>query len=250
MTVGLFLHRRKLILLTILTVGMYNTTFAQQKQEDNTTLKERHYVNQGNELYKEKNYTGALECYEMALGENSLSDAALYNKALTMYRLSQESGAPAKESTVLQEADSIFLQVGSATSNSMIKERAYYNAGNLAYESENYDKSIAAYKNALKVNPNNTKARQNLLLALNKKNENNQQQNQNQQQQQQQQNQEQDKKEQQQPQQQPQSQPQQKKEISGNSEQILKAMQAQENKTRKDSEKTENASGYVNPKPW
>ncbi len=71
-----------------------------------------------------------------------------------------------------------------------------------------------------------------------------------QQQQQQQQPQEQQPKEQEQQQQPQQQQPQPKDQLSGNSEQILKAMQAQENKTRKDNEKTENANGLVNPKPW
>ncbi len=236
------------VLLSVFMSGIL-PAYAQHKQEDQTTRKERNYVHRGNDLYNSKDYEGALEYYELALMENAMSDAAQYNKALAMYKLSQEAGVPAKENKVIQEADSIFLQVGKSTQNSLIKERAFYNAGNLAYEAEDYDKSIAAYKNALKVNPNNKKTRQNLLLALNKKNENNQQDKQDQQQQQQDQ---QDQKQQQdqQQQQQPESQPQQKKEISGNSEQILKAMQAQENKTRKDNEKTENASGYVNPKPW
>jgi len=249
MTAGYLNKIIKLILPAMLSI-VACAAHAQQKQEDNTTRKERNYVKRGNDLYKSKDYKGALQYYELALQENANSDAAMYNKALSMYRLSQESGAPAKENKVIAEADSIFLQVGKSTHNTLIKERAYYNAGNLAYEAENYDRSIAAYKNALKVNPNNLKARQNLLLALNKKNENNKQQNQQPQPQQQQDQQDKKDKKDQKPQEQPQSQPQQKKEISGNSEQILKAMQAQENKTRKENEKTDNASGYVNPKPW
>lgn len=138
--------------------------------------------------------------------------------------------------------------MGENVNNTTIKERSFYNAGNLAFESEAYDKSVAAYKKALKVNPYNQKTRQNLLLALKKKNE--QDKDKNNQQQQQQQPQEQQPKEQEQQQQPQQQQPQPKDQLSGNSEQILKAMQAQENKTRKDNEKTENANGLVNPKPW
>lgn len=241
-------YHKILILIAMLSV-FHAASAADARIENQSTRKERNYVNRGNELFNAKDYQGALECYELALIENSLSDAALYNKALAMYKLSQEAGVPAKENKVIGEADSLFLQVGKSTQNALIKEHAFFNAGNLAYEAENYDRSVAAYKNALKVNPNNTKARQNLLLALNKKNENDKNDKQDQQQQQQQDQQNQQQQDQQQ-QQQPDSQPQQKKEMSGNSEQILKAMQAQENKTRKDNEKTENASGYVNPKPW
>lgn len=245
---------RTILYRTLLAVALLlpttSTALAANKAEDTSTRKERYYVNEGNKLYKNKDYQGALECYEMALMENALSDAAQYNKALAMYKMAQESGAPAKESSVHHEADSIFLNVAKSTDNALLREKAFYNAGNLAYESEEYDKSIAAYKNSLKVNPNNRKARQNLLLALNKKNENQDQQQQNQQQQQQDDKKDQQQQQEQQQQEQPQSQPQQKQELSGNSEQILKAMQAQENKTRKDNEKTENAVGYVNPKPW
>ncbi len=238
------------LLAAILLLSASGSVFAADKAENPSTRKERYYVNEGNKLYKDKDYQGALQCYEMALMENALSDAAQYNKALAMYKMAQESGAPAKESNVHHEADSIFLNVAKSTDNAMLREKAFYNAGNLAYEAEEYDKSIAAYKNSLKVNPNNRKARQNLLLALNKKNENQDQQDQQQQQQQQQDDKKDQQQQEQQQQEQPQSQPQPKQELSGNSEQILKAMQAQENKTRKDNEKTENAAGYVNPKPW
>lgn len=225
---------------------------AQERVEDMTTRKERNFIKRGNELYNERQYEQALECYEYALVENALSEAAQYNRALAMYQLGKTAGTPAKENPIIHEADSSFRVLAERAKDANIKEKSYYNAGNLAYEAENYDQSIAAYKKALKLNPANLKTRQNLLLALRKKNEN-QDKNQDQQQQQQQnqdQDQQQDKQNEQQQPQQPQPQQPQQKQMSGNSEQILKAMQAQENKTRKDNEKPETANGYVNPKPW
>lgn len=240
-----------IITLTAILAGSFMPASAQQKVEDQTTRKERNYIKRGNELYNERQYEQALQCYEYALAENALSEAARYNSALAMYQLGKTAGTPAKENPIIQQADSIFLTLGEKAQNANIKERSYYNAGNLAFEAENYDRSIAAYKKTLKLNPNNTKARQNLLLALQKKNENqDQDKNKDQQQQQQDQQDEQQKPQNQDQQQQPQQQKPQPKQMSGNSEQILKAMQAQENKTRKENEKAENANGYVNPKPW
>ena len=243
------IYRNILILISAALLYMPVSYAAENSRiEDFSTRKERNFINDGNKLFKERKYEKALECYEMALTENALSEAAMYNRALTMYQLGKSAGTPPKDNKLIQDADSIFRKLGENVNNTTIKERSFYNAGNLAFESEAYDKSVAAYKKALKVNPYNQKTRQNLHLALKKKNE--QDKDKNNQQQQQQQPQEQQPKEQEQQQQPQQQQPQPKDQLSGNSEQILKAMQAQENKTRKDNEKTENANGLVNPKPW
>lgn len=244
------IFNRYIILLIGLTFMLPLGVSAQKKVEDLTTRKERNFINRGNSLYSERQYEKALECYEMALIENAFSEAAQYNRALAMYQIGKTAGTPAKENPIIQEADSVFRVLGEKATDATIKERSYYNAGNLAFESEDYDRSIAAYKKALKLNPNNTKTRQNLLIALKKRDENDKDKNQDQQDQQQQQQDQQQQQQEKQQEQQPQQQPQQKQQMSGNSEQILKAMQAQENKTRKENEKTENANGYYNPKPW
>lgn len=166
------IYRNILILISAALLYMPVSYAAENSRiEDFSTRKERNFINDGNKLFKERKYEKALECYEMALTENALSEAAMYNRALTMYQLGKSAGTPPKDNKLIQDADSIFRKLGENVNNTTIKERSFYNAGNLAFESEAYDKSVAAYKKALKVNPYNQKTRQNLLLALKKKNE-------------------------------------------------------------------------------
>ena len=148
------IYRNILILISAALLYMPVSYAAENSRiEDFSTRKERNFINDGNKLFKERKYEKALECYEMALTENALSEAAMYNRALTMYQLGKSAGTPPKDNKLIQDADSIFRKLGENVNNTTIKERSFYNAGNLAFESEAYDKSVAAYKKALKVNP-------------------------------------------------------------------------------------------------
>ena len=130
------IFNRYILLLTGVIFLLSPYMSAQQKVEDLTTRKERNYINRGNSLYNERQYEKELECYELALLENAFSEAAQYNRALAMYQIGKTAGTPAKENPIVQEADSVFRVLGEKATDPTIKERSYYNAGNLAYESE------------------------------------------------------------------------------------------------------------------
>ena len=157
------------------------------------------------------------------------------------------------------EAYSLLSQIAnSELSEASLVEKSFYNLGNLAFNKQQYAESIEHYKNALRRNPDNDKARENLYLAqkmLEQQQTQNQNQDQNKDQDQQNQDQNKDQnqdqnkdqnqdqnKDQNQDQQQQQQQPQDKKEqpqqqkpgqISPeNAQQILKAMENAENATR------------------
>ena len=136
-----------------------------------------------------------------------------------------------------------------------IAQRSYYNLGNIAYNDEQYDQAIEAYKAALRLKPDDMAAKENLRLAQLKKQEQeqNQDQNQDQQDQQQQQQQEQQQQEQNQDQQQHQQQQQQQQQqpMTQSAQQILQSMQNKENQTRKKVKEQEPPAGRPQTDtPW
>lgn len=229
-----------------------------------SSKRERNYMKDGKELYDKQRYAEAEVNFKKALGENPDNGRAQFNLA-SSYLKQRGEDLVNKGDSLVKQADAI-LQQTSAGTDIELAEQSFYDRGNIAFKSEDYTSAIEMYKNALRRNPENNQARENLRLAQLKKQEQDQQnqdqnqdkdqnkdQNQDQQQQQQQQQQNQDqqqdqnkdqqeKDQQQQQQQQQQNQDQQQKQKQqqqqqgGLSEQsaaqILKAMDDKESATR------------------
>ncbi len=143
-------------------------TVASATAVDMNARAERKAIDQGNTLYKEKNYTGALSNYEKALKVNPASLVAQFNKALALTRIA-DAMPPQQEqekSKMLTEASKMFEAVAKHTSdNPDLAARASYNHGNIAFSQEQYPDAIEDYKSALRLNPNDDKARRNLRIA-------------------------------------------------------------------------------------
>ncbi|MCM1504543.1 MAG: tetratricopeptide repeat protein [Muribaculum sp.] len=221
---------------------------------DFSTRRERNYIREGNDLYKQKHYADAEVAYRKAVEENPMSETALYNLALSLIRQAGTSD-PNAENSPMQEAQSILNSLAESAQKLEIAEKAMYNLGNMAFNQEQYQQAIDAYKGALRRNPDNDKTRENLRLAQLKlqqqqqnqdqnkdqnKDQNQDQQNQDQQQQNQDQNKDQNKDQNQDQQQQnqdkkdQQQQQQQKQNMSDeNAAKILKTMENEENATRR-----------------
>ncbi len=209
--------------------------------DDNSTKAERNMICHGNELFNNKQYHEALEQYEQALILNPTSQYAQYNKAVTLVQLATDDNK-GTENDPRKIAGQLFEQIARSNDNQQLAENSYYNLGNMAFNDQDYGRAIDMYKGALRINPDNRKTRQNLLLAIQKQQEQEQNQEQNNQEQQEEQQQE----EQPQPQQQQQ---QQQQPMSQNAEQILQSVQNKENSTRRRNEQ-QPAATYSTDKPW
>lgn len=208
--------------------------------ETKSTKAERNTVRRGVELYDKGNYHEALREFEKALQINPQSQYALYDKALALVNLASDDNKD-KPNDPRKKAAELFRQVAETNTNPQLAEYSWYNLGNMAYNDKDYAQAIKYYKASLRINPDNRKARQNLLLALK------QQENPDQDQQQQQQ-QDQQEQQQQQQEQQPEPQPQ---EMSQDAEQILQSMQNKENQTRQKQQRQERGTGRPSTlKPW
>ena len=211
-------------------------------QQDYSTKKERNYIREGNELFKEKRYAEAEAAFKKALQENGNSPIAKFNLATTY--LKQVNLNDTTQNGLLSENQQLLKETASIA-DPKLASKAYYDLGNIFYNQKNYAQSIAMYKDALRRNPDDDQARQNLRLAQKQlQNQQNQQQNQDNKQDnkdQQKQNQDQNKEknkngqDQQKPDNQQQKQPQQppKNGMSKeNAEQILQTMQNEEKNTQ------------------
>lgn len=207
-------------------------------------------IRDGNKLYHEGDFEASMEKYDKVLERNDDSEMANFNKGTAQYKLED-----------YEKAIERFTKIISASDDNEVRSKAYHNLGNSFMESDKLDESIEAYKDALRLNPNDDEARYNLAYALNKKEEQEQQdqdqQNKDQdnktkeqekenQDQQQNQESEQEQSEEQKGEQQPREQELTKEEA----ERILRALEENEKKTRKKVEKAKVRSRGNNEKDW
>lgn len=148
---------RKVIYVTIL-ILLPITVVAQV----NSTKHERNFIREGNKMYSEKRYADAEKAYQKALQENESSLIAKFNLATTYLR--QANVNDTTKNGLLEQSMNMLNEVA-ATADNALASKAYYDLGNIYYNQKNYAASVEYYKNALRKNPDDDKARENLRLA-------------------------------------------------------------------------------------
>ena len=113
-------------------------------------------VARGNELYKKHQFEKAAEQYQKAVDLNTKNAKALYNLGDALYKLKQ---------TAL--AEKAFSDAANISKDETAKSRALYNKGVTLSSQKKLLESIAAYKQALRLNSTDEEARENLQKALN-----------------------------------------------------------------------------------
>ena len=111
-------------------------------------------VRRGNRDFKKENYKEAELQYFRALAKDSLSFAANYNMANTLYRQENHDQA-LKHLERLEEV----------AADSPAAADFYYNLGNVAMAKEEYQKAVDAYKQSLLRNPGDVEAKENYIYA-------------------------------------------------------------------------------------
>ena len=153
--------------------------------------KERDFIAEGNNYFNQQNFELADSNYIAALAENPRSVVASLNSGLASVRNIQRSELQSQDGQLpdsimgpmLQRAISAF-QAASAPKieKENVSSKAFYNEGNINFTQKQFDEAIKNYKEALRLNPEDDKARRNLRIAQLQKKDNNQNQQQNQQQ--------------------------------------------------------------------
>ena len=114
-------------------------------------------VRRGNRDFKKENFKEAELDYFRALVKDSLSFAANYNMANTLYR--QEN---------YDQAMKHLEKIAEAAVASPAAADYYYNLGNVAMAKEDYQKAVDAYKQSLLRNPADLEAKENYIYAKEK----------------------------------------------------------------------------------
>ncbi|MBI1343884.1 MAG: tetratricopeptide repeat protein [Terrimonas sp.] len=117
--------------------------------------KEAEKIQSGNMAYREGRYEQAAKQYKLVLSGSPEDPVATYNLALTFYKEDKaDSALAAFEKMRRGETDPLRLS------------KLYYNEGVIFSGKNNLAASIEAYKNALRANPFDNDARENLQKAL------------------------------------------------------------------------------------
>lgn len=159
--------RRHLIIRSILAFALLCITISGFSQDD------KKYIRKGNREYDKGNFSDAEIMYRKASDENERSPEATFNIGDALYR--QEK---------FEDAGRQFLDNTTQTVDEVKQSAGWYNLGNSLLQANKVQESIDAYKNALKLNPENLAAKYNLGYAQNLLQQQEQQQQQQQQQQQ------------------------------------------------------------------
>jgi len=141
-----------------ITFGLINT-FAQSTRE---------LINNGVDLYNEQKFADAEVNFKKGNEKSPDNFEAKFNLGDAYYKQQRYDEA-------MKSFQSAFVDA----KDDLEKSKLYYNIGNSLLKSQKIKESIGAYKEALKLNPNDEQAKYNLSYALNQLKNPNQDQNQN-----------------------------------------------------------------------
>ena len=105
--------------------------------------------------YENKDYSKALKYYESA-----------QKKAPENIDLSDEMGQSAYKAREFEKAEKIYQQNGGNKKSNKAKSENYHNVGNSRMKSKNFQGAVDAYKESLRMNPNDEQTRYNLSEAI------------------------------------------------------------------------------------
>lgn len=192
--------------------------FSQEKSVDEI-------IKSGNEFYKLQQFARASEEYLKALNRDPSNTGAKFNQANSLYKQDKKV-----------EASVLLAELAAKVTEAPLLAKVYYNKGVILSQQKNIEESIEAYKSALRNDPADKDARENLqkaLLELKKKKEQKKKEN------------DQQKKKKEEPQKQPQS-----KMNPREAEQRLKLLQQKEKETQERVQKEKMKTGGSQTKDW
>ena len=119
---------------------------------------DRQYIRQGNKQYNAGDYPNAEVSYRKAIEKNPRNPQAVYNLGNALL-------AQKKDSAAVEQ----FESAAKLETNPLRKYQSFHNLGVICQGHKMYGEAIEAYKNALRLNPNDDETRYNLVLCKHEK---------------------------------------------------------------------------------
>ena len=133
------------------------------------TKQERIALRNGNKLYEKKRFAEAEVEYRKALQANPASEKAQFNLATALMRQGSVTSQENDDNNPIKQAESLLTNLAKGAQDKLLRGKASYDLGNIAYGRQQYDQAVEFYKHALRCNPDDDQARHNLRLAQLKK---------------------------------------------------------------------------------
>ena len=165
MTIGMIFNYITRLLITVV---VFTAGSGALRADDTGSRDCRNLIVEGNRLFKQERWSEAEVKYQKALQADPTSQVAQFNLASTLVRQGRLSDLQDPNSSMSRACNTFRSMIANPESSTVrpdIIEKSFYNLGNVAYEQQNYSDAIEMYKGALRINPNNDKARENLRLA-------------------------------------------------------------------------------------
>jgi Ca-activated chloride channel homolog len=140
--------KNRLILKSILPAVFLIITVTLNAQAD------KKYIRKGNKEYEKSKFAESEISYKKALDKNNQSSEAVFNAGDALYKQNK-----------FEEAGKQFAENISRSDDKTKKSTGYYNLGNSLLKANKLQESIDAYKNSLKLRPDNKEAKYNLSYA-------------------------------------------------------------------------------------
>ncbi|TMI82653.1 MAG: tetratricopeptide repeat protein [Bacteroidetes bacterium] len=140
----------------LIVILFLSTTAVLRAQQENSIIQ------QGNNFYRQQQYDKAESEYEKALQNSPNNKIAKFNLANALIKQDKKP-----------DADKLLAELNVNENKTAIRPKATYNQGVLLTQQKKLEESIEAYKETLRLDPNDKEARENLqkaLLELKKKN--------------------------------------------------------------------------------
>jgi Ca-activated chloride channel homolog len=112
-------------------------------------------LKKGNRLFVKGDYADALKAYNDALVDAPNSSVLHFN-----------AGDAAYQTGAFENADAEFQQAERLAQPPVIKAASWYNRGNALFRQQRWADAVDAYKESLRINPNDADAKYNLGVAL------------------------------------------------------------------------------------
>ncbi|MDR2147101.1 MAG: tetratricopeptide repeat protein [Tannerella sp.] len=123
---------------------------------------ERSDIRKGNGYYKKEKFTEAEIEYRKSIEVNPRSMEGIYNLGNTLYRQEKYPEAAEQYNLLAGQAQRILQE---NPKNVEKLSQVFHNLGNIGMRTKEYQKSVDAYKQALRFNPKDDETRYNLALA-------------------------------------------------------------------------------------